>query len=85
MSNIIKLEDRQEQNFAVEIERTEEFYETAKDMSEYLNSLPLSHEQSDILIGLILKHVNSAEVSGFKFGVKLSKDIWQAKESMGKC
>ena len=58
-----------------EIERNEAFFDTAKKVSEYLKSLPLTTEQNDRLVELMVNHVNAAERSGFDFGVKLTKDM----------
>lgn len=45
--------------------RTAEFLETAQAVSEYINSLPLSKEQNDRLVRLLVENVTAAECSGF--------------------
>lgn len=55
----------------IEIERTQEFYKTAKILSEYIIELPLSHEDNDKLIALIADHVNAGERGGFYHGIKI--------------
>lgn len=76
MSNIFPINKTEvfgEDCFAVE--RNEAFFDTAKKVSEYLKSLPLTTEQNDRLVELMINHVNAAEKSGFDFGVKLTKDM----------
>lgn len=45
--------------------RTPTFFTTAKAVSEYINSLPLTKEQNDRLVGLLVENVTTAERSGF--------------------
>ena len=49
----------------IQIERTPEFFETAKTFSDYLAALPLTAEQNDTLVELLVQHVTAAEKSGF--------------------
>lgn len=58
-----------------EIERNEAFFDSAEQVSKYLKTLPLTTEQNDKLVELMINHVNAAEKSGFDFGVKLTKDM----------
>lgn len=53
-----------QENF-VEIERTREFIVTAGMVSDYLKSLPLTAEQNDKLVELMIKHTQAAERSGY--------------------
>ncbi|WP_312159330.1 hypothetical protein [Oscillibacter sp.] len=45
--------------------RTTELLDTAQEVSEYINSLPLSNEQNDRLVWLLVENVAAAERSGF--------------------
>ena len=60
-----------------EVWRTEEFIITAKAVSEFLHDLPLTHEQNDRMIELMLEHVHAAESSGFHDGVRYGIVIGQ--------
>lgn len=55
----------------IQIERTDEFVEIAKELSTLISSLPLNREQNDQLIDMIVKQVNSAEKAAFKQGFGL--------------
>ena len=54
----------------IRIRRSDEFYSTALTVSDYIKDLPLSKEQNDHLVGLMIKHTNAAELSGFKEGIR---------------
>ena len=55
----------------IEIPRSMEFAESAQKLSEFINKLPLSKEQNDKLIDLMVKHVLTAEDGGFRYGLKI--------------
>ena len=77
-SNVIEFPQAgADEEVQLEIERTEEFYDTAKVVSAYLKALPLSVEQNDNLIALLTKHVNAAEKSGYLYGFKLGYEFGQ--------
>ena len=59
------------QDECVEIERTEEFKKSAKELSDYILSLPLTNEQNDELIKLIMNHVLVAESEAFGQGMTI--------------
>ena len=63
----------------IEIERTEEFYNAAKELGEFIKNLPLTSEDNDKLIEAIIKQVHAAEESGYKFGVKISAELHRQK------
>lgn len=44
----------------VEIDNFNEYLDTAKELSDYIKSLPLSLDQNDKLVSMILKHVEVA-------------------------
>lgn len=62
---------------SIRIRRPEEFIITAKAVSEFLHDLPLTHEQNDRMIELMLEHVHAAESSGFHDGVRYGIVIGQ--------
>lgn len=62
-------------NATIEINRTEDFDKVAKELSNYISRLPLSHEQNNNLIELMLKQVNAAEEGSFLHGFKLGNDL----------
>lgn len=45
--------------------RTPEFIKTTKTVSKYIKNLPLSKEQNDLLVKLLVDNVTAAERSGF--------------------
>ncbi|NCC16337.1 MAG: hypothetical protein EOM28_08295 [Clostridia bacterium] len=49
----------------IEIERTREFVETARLVGEYIKGLPLTVEQNDKLVELMIQHTRAAERSGY--------------------
>lgn len=55
----------------IEIPRSVEFIESAQKLSELINKLPLSKEQNDKLIDLMVKHVLAAEEGGFRYSLKI--------------
>lgn len=73
MSNIIEFKHKEEA--AIEIERTEEFYKAAKELSEYLRSLPLLQPENDALIELIIKQVGAAEQGAFNQGFRMGAEF----------
>ena len=77
--NIINFsKDNAVEGITLEIERSEEFYKKAKELSDFVQSLPLSSSDNQKLIELMVNQTLAAEKSGFDFGVKLSKDMLNA-------
>lgn len=77
--NIINFsKDNAVEGITLEIERSEEFYKKAKELSDLVQSLPLSSSDNQKLIELMVNQTLAAEKSGFDFGVKLSKDMRNA-------
>ena len=62
-------------NIAIEIERTEEFIKIANELGDFIKSLPLSHEENDELIRLMVKQVNVAETSAFIQGFAMGYEF----------
>jgi hypothetical protein len=55
----------------IEVERTPEFFEAAKELSDFIRGLPLSHADNDKLIELIIKNINLAETGAFMKGLEM--------------
>ena len=58
----------------VECDNSNEYLDTAKELSDYIKSLPLSLDQNDKLINMILKHVEVARNDSFKQGIEFMLD-----------
>lgn len=56
-------------DMAIEIKRTDEFMVAASELSNFLAALPLSREDNDKLVSLMVKQVNVAETSAFTQGL----------------
>ncbi len=58
---------------SIEIQRTPEFLEVAKRLSDFISGLPLTKEQNDRLIHEMIEQVQLAEraafMQGYKFGM----------------
>ena len=56
---------RNEQEPALAVERTESFYSTARELSDFIAALPISREENDRLIALIIQQVQDGEQGAF--------------------
>lgn len=68
MNNTITYEES-----AIEIERTADFHTIARQLSDNLKALPLSNEENDQFIDLMIKQVQEAERGAFVHGFKMGK------------
>ena len=68
----------------LEIERTPEFFEAAKKLSEYVNKLDLSTEKNNELVRLMIAQTEAAERSGFAHGVRVGIKAKELYEAMSK-
>ena len=59
---------------AIEVERTATFFMIARELSNYLNTLPLTAEAHNKLIELIIDQVQAAEAGAFTQGVKIGAE-----------
>lgn len=75
MDKVINLEELATK--PIVIERTEDFYKSTNAVSEYLRILPLSTEQNNKLLNLMVEHTKAAERSGFVYGLKLAVAIFE--------
>ena len=66
-----------EDDCSFKVERSSEFFEKAKTLSNFINELPLTTEQNDTLINLIIEQVLEAEKSGYEFGLKIAREYME--------
>lgn len=53
-----------------EFDNSNEYLDTAKELSDYIKSLPLSVDQNDKLVSLMHKHNDVARKDAFRQGIK---------------
>lgn len=51
--------------------RTEDFENVANELGDFITQLPISNEQNNQLIYLILQQIAEAEVGAFRFGISI--------------
>ena len=65
-------------DIAIQIERTEQMIAAAHELSNYIKELPLTAEQNNALISMMVKQVQEAErgafVHGFKCGMEYASN-----------
>lgn len=73
---------RSEQKPALTVERTESFYNTARELSDFIAALPISREENDRLIALIIQQVQDGEQGAFAQGLRIGKEFadWNKNE-----
>ena len=73
---------RNEQEPALAVERTESFYSTARALSDCIAALPISREENDRLIALIIQQVQGGEQGAFAQGLRIGKEFagWNKNE-----
>lgn len=57
-----------------EFDNSNEYLDTAKELSDYIKSLPLSVDQNDKLVSMILKHAEVARKDAFRQGIEFILD-----------
>lgn len=62
-------------DLSLKVERTEAFFGIARKLSDYIRNLPLSVEQNDQLIKLMVDQVCEAENGAFRQGLKMGKEF----------
>lgn len=62
-------------DFGIVLDKGEMFLKSAKEVSEYLKALPLTKEQDDTLVELMLEHVGQARQDAFMQGFKMGQDF----------
>lgn len=78
MDNVVLIETAWgDRDIAIQIERTEQMTAAAHELSDYIKGLPLTTEQNNALVSLMVKQVQEAErgafVQGFKWGMEYEK------------
>lgn len=51
--------------------RTEGFEDVAIELGDFITQLPISNEQNNQLISLIIQQIAEAEVGAFRFGIQI--------------
>lgn len=78
MNNIIRFIYDNRPEHTVSVPRTEKFNEIAKELSDFVATLPLEQSDNDRLIKIIVKQINEAErgayLAGFDMGIKAMKE-----------
>lgn len=67
----------------IEIERSREFVQIAKELGDHIKRLNLPAEDNDSLVCLMVDQVREAEVTAFRQGFRLGVDV-ERKESAKK-
>ena len=67
---------------SIELRKSEEMLRTAKRVSDYLSGLPLTVEQNDRLVALMLEHMQATHRSGFAEGVRFMLELDEEKEEL---
>lgn len=62
-------------DFGIVLDKGEMFLKSAKEVSEYLKALPLTKEQNDTLVALMLEHVGQARQDAFMQGFQMGQDF----------
>lgn len=62
-------------DFGIVLDKGEMFLKSAKEVSEYLRALPLTKEQNDTLVELMLEHVGQARQDAFTQGFQMGQDF----------
>ncbi|MDI3537776.1 MAG: hypothetical protein PWP30_2258 [Eubacteriaceae bacterium] len=59
----------------VSARRSEEFNRRSQTLSKFIEELPISPDQNDKLIALIVNQIGTGEVDAFKYGVEMGLNI----------
>ncbi len=81
MKKILGFVESQTEAPAIRLEWGEEFYQAAKELSEFIHSLPLSAEDNDRLINLVIDQVCEAERGAFANGFRMGREFDQWEET----
>ncbi|MGE8000868.1 hypothetical protein ACQKOF_19770 [Lysinibacillus sp. NPDC093190] len=73
MGDVINFPDLD--NVFIEIKRTEAFIQTANELSAFLKALPLSREDNDRLVALMVQNVREAEKGAFLQGFSMGYEF----------
>lgn len=69
----------------VKLEKSPEMLASAEKLSDYIRGLPLTAEQNDKLVQMLLDHVGDVQRCGFNQGLKVGKEFagWEGREAPG--
>ena len=80
--------DGNEINFYIDfpiaqVERTERFFQIARQLSDYIKCLPLDQPTNDHLVQMMIEQVEEAEHGAFIQGFKMGMDfaLWDSHET----
>lgn len=67
----------------IELEKSPEMLASAERLSDYIRELPLTAEQNDKLVQMLLDHVGDVQRCGFNQGLKVGKEFaeWEGREA----
>lgn len=67
-------------NFELKINHSEKFWKATHTVSDYLKELPLTAEQNDHLIKLLLDHMDATQMDAFVQGFMMGREFtsWEA-------
>lgn len=76
------LPSNEEEDIPIEINRTEEFFRIAQELSDFIHTLPLSVEQNDKLVKLMIDQVQEAERGAFGQGLCMGTEYerWEQEK-----
>ncbi len=63
------------------LEWPEPLHRQARELSEYIKALPLTVEQNDKLVHMLLQHVRECESNAFHLGIRFGKTITERIEA----
>lgn len=81
MGDVINFPDLD--NVFIEIKRTEAFIQTANELSAFLKALPLSHDENNKLVELMVKHVKEVEAGAFLQGFSMGHEFSEYQGNEG--
>ena len=70
MSKVLDFCKEETPDFKIKVEDTEEFKKAARELSDFVHSLPLSYADNDKLIKLMVTQVCQAEKQAFEQGAQ---------------
>ena len=65
------------QDAAIQLERTENFYNVSRELSDFIEGLPLSQPDNDKLIAIIIQQVQAGEQGAFYQGFRMGCDFYK--------
>lgn len=79
-----EIKPAEKQNITIQVDHSDEFIQVAKQLGDFISSLPIDQPTNERLVGLLLDHVRVAEhdavLQGFKTGVmytlKKNEEKW---------